>query len=231
MTKTVIIVAGGSGKRMKSDIPKQFLLLGNKPVLMHTIECFSKYDKDIEIVLVLPHSQIEYWSMLCNMYKFNDDYQIAIGGKTRYDSVKKGLLRRRNNSSNLIAIHDGVRPLVAAQTITRCFETAAKKGNAIPVVEMHESIRKIENDVSIAVNRSEYRIVQTPQVFDADQLLTAYEQTYNENFTDDASVVETNGVQIHLVEGNQENIKITNRRDLIVAQMLLQSKERRNLGN
>lgn len=227
MKQYVIIVAGGSGTRMGADIPKQFLLLCGKPVLMHTIECFYKFNPHITIVLALPGNQVEYWQQLCSDFDFIIPHVIAKGGFTRFHSVKNALVLIGNNAESLVAIHDGVRPLVNAETIQKCFDSAELTGAAIPVIECFESVRKIEGDKSIAVDRSLYRMVQTPQVFRSQVILNAYEQPYLTGFTDDASVVEHNGHTVTLVEGNRENIKITTPYDMQIAEMLLTANNRK----
>lgn len=220
MQKFAIIVAGGSGKRMQDRTPKQFLPLAGKPILTRTLMAFSVFDKNLSIILVLPEQQIDYWQETCKKNGFRLAHNLVAGGQTRFHSVKNGL-RHINGNDGLVAVHDGVRPLVSTATISRCFHTAEKKGNAIPVIPLTESARKINGDKSLAFNRDEIRVVQTPQVFRLDILNKAYEQEYEDCFTDDASVVERIGHEIHLVEGNQENIKITTKMDLIVAGSLL----------
>jgi 2-C-methyl-D-erythritol 4-phosphate cytidylyltransferase len=222
MKKYVIIVAGGSGTRMGNEIPKQFLLVNNLPVLMHTINCFLEYDLNIKIIMALPESQIVFWNELCNTYNFSKQMQIVKGGKERFESVKNAL--SVITGDGLVAIHDGVRPLVSVETIKLCFETAQNYGNAVPVFALNESVRKIDNEISYAVNRSEFRIVQTPQVFQIKLIQQAYMQQYCKDFTDDASVLERKGIKINLVEGNRENIKITTPVDLIIAEALLRKK-------
>jgi len=220
MQKFAIIVAGGSGKRMQDRTPKQFLPLAGKPILTRTLMAFGVFDKNLSIILVLPEQQIDYWQETCKKNGFRLAHNLVAGGQTRFHSVKNGL-RHINGNDGLVAVHDGVRPLVSTATISRCFHTAEKKGNAIPVIPLTESARKINGDKSLAFNRDEIRVVQTPQVFRLDILNKAYEQEYEDCFTDDASVVERIGHEIHLVEGNQENIKITTKMDLIVAGSLL----------
>ncbi len=215
----VVIVAGGSGKRMGADIPKQFLELAGKPVLMHTIERFHKFDSSIEIITVLPENQIRYWCELQNKYSFTVPHTLVRGGAHRFISVKHGL--GFVSDKGLVAIHDGVRPLVKMETIQRCFDEAAKHGNAIPVVSPPDSLRYLRNGSNESINRLNVKMIQTPQVFDASLLKKAYNQPYDDSFTDDATVVEKTGVKIHLVEGNRENIKITNPEDLFIAQTLL----------
>lgn len=219
MKKYAIIVAGGTGTRMKTDVPKQFLLLKGRPVLMHTMEVFHMYDDKIEIIITLPATAFDQWEQLCREHHFNIPYRYVAGGTTRFHSVKNALAEI--NENGLIAIHDGVRPLISIQTISRCFATAEKSGNAIPVITIPESIRQIDGPASKAVDRSQFRLIQTPQVFQSNILLIAYQQPYTAEFTDDASVVEKMGNQIHLVEGNIENIKITTPTDLIIAEALI----------
>ncbi len=216
-----IIVAGGSGSRMGSEIPKQFLLLQNKPVLMHTIEAFYNYNSNIEIILVLPDSQKDYWAKLCLDHSFNIQHKVVSGGATRFYSVKNGLESLDTNEEAIVAIHDGVRPLVNKITIDNCFSIAQLKGNAIPFIPLNDSIRKVEGLNSMHVNRDDYKAIQTPQVFHLQLIKNAYSQNYQEHFTDDASVLESSGVQISLVDGNRENIKITTPIDLMFAEAIL----------
>ncbi|RLD82834.1 MAG: 2-C-methyl-D-erythritol 4-phosphate cytidylyltransferase [Bacteroidetes bacterium] len=216
---TVIIVAGGSGNRFKSEIPKQFIELNEKPILMHSIIAFYKYHNNIEIIVVLPKPQIDYWHSLCKKHNFNIKHRVVNGGKTRFESVKNGLYTIKQ-SQNLIAIHDGVRPLVNQNTIERCFKEAEISGNAIPTILPVDSVRQISKDTNISIDRSKLSLIQTPQVFKIDILKKAYKQKYKESFTDDASVIEEMGEKINLVEGNRENIKITNSIDLVMAEAL-----------
>jgi 2-C-methyl-D-erythritol 4-phosphate cytidylyltransferase len=218
-TKMAIIVAGGKGERMKADIPKQFLEIKGKPILMHTLDAFYAFDTSLKIVLVLPEVQISFWKTLCDKHSYSTPHTIVAGGASRFHSVKNGLSAISNEQ--LIAIHDGVRPLVSSETIARCFEAAQKHKAAIPVMDSVESIRMVEGESSKSVDRSAYKMVQTPQIFDAELLHKAYEQQFSELFTDDASVVEKLGVEVHLVEGNRENIKITTAYDLQIAEILL----------
>ena len=217
-----IIVAGGSGKRMQKDIPKQFIVVAGKPILMHTIERFAEVDSTIQIVLVLPDDQHEYWNGLVNKFNFPIKHKLAKGGEERFYSVLNGLQNVPLNS--IVAVHDGVRPLVSVNTISDCYNVAEEKGAVIPVIPATESIRKVDGDRNTAVNRSNYFMVQTPQVFQSELLIAAYKQEYNSYFTDDASVVEKAGNAIHLVEGNVENIKITRPMDLKIANILLNDK-------
>ncbi len=217
--KTAIIVAGGKGERMNAAIPKQFLELNGKPILMHTIECFHAFDAEMQIIVVLPSSQFEFWDELCKKHNFQIKHQLVAGGDARFYSVKNAL--DTISEESLIAIHDGVRPLIDSSTIERCFAEAERSGAAIPVIDLIDSIRKIKADKSKAVNRSDYKLVQTPQVFKSEIILKSYEQNFNEAFTDDASVVEAAGFSVNLVEGTRENIKITTALDLKLAEAFL----------
>lgn len=222
MDKHVIIVAGGKGNRFNSELPKQFVLLGDKPILMHTIIAFYNYSTSIEITLVLPKEQIEYWKQLCEEYKFSFNHNVVEGGKERFYSVKNGLANIKNEC--LVAIHDGVRPLIDAQTIENSFAMAEKKGNAIPVVKLVDSMRMIDDANNKHVDRDNFRLIQTPQVFKSEIILEAYQQEFSSFFTDDASVVEALYPNtINLVEGNRQNIKITTPEDLIYAEAILKS--------
>lgn len=230
----IIIVAGGKGMRMGADIPKQFLPIKGKPILMHTIERFHSFDPSMHIVLVLPKHMQEYWNGLCDEYKFGTPYTLADGGETRFHSVANGLALT-DKRCTIIGVHDGVRPFVSTEVIDNCYRTAEQHGTAIPVIDVFETIRKIcgrkggaSAEVeslsaadSITVPRSDYKLVQTPQVFDAELLRKAYSQSYTDMFTDDASVVEALGHGITLVEGNRENIKITTPYDLKLAEVSL----------
>lgn len=214
-----IIVAGGKGERMKADIPKQFLEINGKPILMHTLDAFYAFDNSLKLVVVLPEVQISFWKTLCYKHSYSTPHRIVAGGTSRFHSVKNGLSAITNEE--LIAVHDGVRPLVSGETIARCFYAAQKYKAAIPVMDSVESIRVVEGESSKSVDRSAYKMVQTPQIFDAELLKKAYEQEFSDLFTDDASVVEKLGVEVHLVDGNRENIKITTTYDLQIAEMLL----------
>lgn len=219
MEKYVVIVAGGSGKRMGADIPKQFLEIAGRPVLMHTIERFKTYCEDIDIITVLPENQLLYWVELKEKHSFSVPHTLVKGGSNRFYSVKNGL--KFVSENGLVAIHDGVRPFVSIETIKRCFDTAARLGNAIPVISPTESLRQLNDSGSHAINRLMIKQVQTPQVFNAKVLKSAYKQDYVADFTDDATVVERSGEKINLVEGNRENIKITNPEDLLFSAALL----------
>ena len=219
MKKYVLIVAGGKGLRMGGDIPKQFLPIGGKPVLMRTIEAFYTYSPAVEVVLVLPLVQQAYWKLLCEEYTFTIPHQIADGGETRFHSVKNGLALI--DEDGWVAVHDGVRPFVSQEVIMRCFREAGKSHAVIPVVNVVETVRHLTEEGSETVNREAYRLVQTPQVFTVALLKAAYDQEYIPAFTDDASVVEAMGVNVVLVEGNRENIKITTPFDIKVANALI----------
>jgi 2-C-methyl-D-erythritol 4-phosphate cytidylyltransferase len=219
MKKFVIIVAGGSGKRMGTEIPKQFLNLNGEPVLMHTIRVFHRYDPACRLIVVLPDSQQEYWAALCAVHHFALPHKVVSGGETRFHSVGNGLAEVTNRG--IVFIHDGVRPLVSNSTVSRCYETALKSGNAIPVLPVNESLRKLEGDRNTTVDRSLFFSVQTPQTFQSEQILGAFRQDYDPAFTDDASVVEKAGYPVQLVAGNRENIKITTPEDLIVAEAFI----------
>jgi len=216
---TIIIVAGGSGKRMASAQPKQFLPIHGKAILHHTIEAFHKVDPTFRYVVVLPEEYIDYWKNHAAMKKIPVEQTLVAGGAERFFSVKNAL--KEVPKSGLVAIHDGVRPLVSKHTIRYALETAAEKGNAIPVLPVVDSVREVFGESTRPVDRSHYRLVQTPQCFDAELIHRAYAQDYYPSFTDDASVVEKLGVHINLVEGNRENIKITTSFDLKLAEVLL----------
>ncbi|MBC8488661.1 MAG: 2-C-methyl-D-erythritol 4-phosphate cytidylyltransferase [Bacteroidetes bacterium] len=219
MKKKVIIVAGGQGKRMNTEIPKQFLNVARKPILMHTIEKFYSYADKIKIILVIPEPYFKFWRSLCNKFDFKIEHKLVAGGETRFNSVKNGL--QEIYEPCVVAIHDGVRPLVSHETLSRVFSLAEENGNAIPVGKIYESMRQLETDNSFPVNREQFRMIQTPQCFHSDLIKKAYKQKYRKVFTDDATVVEAMGVKINLVEGNIENIKITRPVDLKFAEALL----------
>lgn len=218
-----VIVAGGSGLRMGSETPKQFLLLSGKPILMHTIEIFTKIIPKPEIVLVLPQSQMELWKNLCDEFRFNVELTLVAGGNTRFRSVKNGLSVIPSDNS-LVAIHDGVRPLVSKEVVENCYATADLKGSAIPVLNPVESVRLLQGQTSKAVDRNSVLLVQTPQVFRSKLIKDCYNIHEQPLFTDDASVVEHHGYTIHTVEGNRENIKITTPFDLLLAEILFGKK-------
>jgi 2-C-methyl-D-erythritol 4-phosphate cytidylyltransferase len=219
MKKQIIIVAGGKGLRMGGEIPKQFLPVNGKPVLMLTLETFYRFDPQIKIILVLPREQQTYWNELCVKYHFEIPYLLADGGETRFHSVKNGLSLA--DDDGLIGVHDGVRPFVSQEVIAHCFDAASTKEAAIPVIDVVETVRKIDGGQSVTVDRNNYKLVQTPQVFTSSLLKRAYNQEYSSLFTDDASVVEAMGVKVVLVPGNRENIKITTPFDMIIANALV----------
>ena len=220
MTRQAIIVAGGRGTRMNNEVPKQFLPLCGKPIVMHTLETFYNFDSHIELILVLPEHLMVYWQNLCVEHQFDIPHDIVAGGQERFYSVKNGLAFAKPNA--LIAIHDGVRPFVSHSTLERCFEQAELQGNAIPAMPLVDSIREIKLNENQIVDRTKLRAIQTPQVFQSQIITKAFEQPFSPTFTDDASVVEAYGEKIHLVEGNVENIKLTTPFDLLIGEALLQ---------
>lgn len=222
MKKFLIIVAGGSGTRMQREVPKQFIELCGKPILIHTIEAFEKATTWSEIIVVLPEEHFNLWKELCLKYNFYVAHKICRGGKMRFNSVKNGL--DEIHEDGIVAIHDAVRPLVSTNVIINCLEAAEQHGSAIPVVSIKDSIRIIEGDKSFAHNREKYKSVQTPQCFRSDIIKKAYDCEYDNLFTDDASVVEKQNFNVLLVDGNDENIKITTPYDLVVAEAIIRSK-------
>jgi 2-C-methyl-D-erythritol 4-phosphate cytidylyltransferase len=219
MKKFALIVAGGSGTRMNSEIPKQFLEIAGLPVIMHTILTFVRFSNHIELVVVLPESHFNHWQMLCTKYSFDVKHTLVQGGETRFHSVKNGLASIHEDG--IVFIHDAVRPLVSLSTIAHCYTTALQKGNALPVIPVNDSIREVENEASKAVDRSRFFLVQTPQTFQLNLIKKAYQSATDELFTDDASVLEQLCETINLVEGNRENLKITTPSDLIIAEAFL----------
>lgn len=223
MTKDyIIIVAGGKGQRMGSSVPKQFLLLCGKPVLMHTIEAFHSYSTSLEIILVLPEEQQTHWKELCEKYGFTTPHTVVSGGSTRFESSRNGISAIPDDADGVVGIHDGVRPLVSAAVIDRCYESARENYAAIPVMPLTDTLRFVgESGCGRNVLRSDYVIVQTPQVFDIALAKRAFSLPYKESFTDDASVVEDLGCQVSVVEGCRENIKLTTPFDMKVAEAIL----------
>lgn len=223
MTKDyIIIVAGGKGQRMGSSVPKQFLLLCGKPVLMHTIEAFHSYSTSLEIILVLPEEQQTHWKELCEEYGFTTPHTVVNGGSTRFESSRNGISAIPDDADGVVGIHDGVRPLVSAAVIDRCYESARENYAAIPVMPLTDTLRFVgESGCGRNVLRSDYVIVQTPQVFDIALAKRAFSLPYKESFTDDASVVEDLGCQVSVVEGCRENIKLTTPFDMKVAEAIL----------
>jgi 2-C-methyl-D-erythritol 4-phosphate cytidylyltransferase len=220
----IIIVAGGKGLRMGEPIPKQFLPIGSQPILMHTIKRFFKFQSNMHIILVLPEHQKDYWKGLCETFQFKIPHTIASGGTTRFNSVLNGL-SHIHNTKGLTGVHDGVRPFVSQGTIANCYAKAKDHGAAIPIIPLVDSIRELEETSSWARPRNNYCLVQTPQVFKTDWLVKAYQQAFNEAFTDDASVVEAAGYKVQLTMGNPENIKITSPFDMVVAQALAEKED------
>ena len=218
MTDYVIIVAGGKGLRMGSDTPKQFLPIAGRPVLMRTLERFREYAADLQIILVLPKAQQAYWQQLCRDYGFTVSYRLADGGETRFHSVQNGLALIPDTAEGVVGVHDGVRPFPSVEVIRRCYETARTAKAVVPVVPVVETLRHVAEGTK---PRGDYRLVQTPQTFDIQLLKAANRQPYCDDFTDDASVVESCGHAITLVEGNRENIKITTPYDLKIAEVLV----------
>ena len=214
----IIIVAGGKGLRMGGEIPKQFLPIGGKPILMRTLERFRAYSETLEIILVLPKDQQDYWLQLCKDYHFQVNYQMTDGGETRFHSVQHGLALIPDDAEGVVGVHDGVRPFPSLEVIRNCYETARTKKAVIPVIPVVETLRHITEGTK---PRGDYRLVQTPQTFDIQLLKAANRQPYNDGFTDDASVVEAFGYDITLVDGNRENIKITTPYDLKIAEVLI----------
>lgn len=222
MQKYAIIVAGGKGLRMGGELPKQFIPIEGRPVLMRTLDAFYAYDNSIKIILVLPTDHQTYWKQLCHEYQFAVPHLIANGGATRFHSVQNGL-SLVDVPEALVAVHDGVRPFVSHAVMSRCYHDAAEMGAVVPVVPVVETVRQMVGEAfSVTVDRNAYRLVQTPQTFRASLLRRAYQQPYCDAFTDDASVVEALGETIHLVEGNRENIKLTTPFDLTVARALVE---------
>lgn len=206
---------------MGTDIPKQFLPIGGKPVLMRTLERFRAYSADLQIILVLPEAQQDYWHQLCSEYHFDVEYTLANGGQTRFHSVQNGLAMVPDDAIGVVGVHDGVRPFPSIDVIRNCYETARTAKAVIPVIPVVETVRHLEGEQSKTVPRNDYRLVQTPQTFDIQLLKAANRQPYDEGFTDDASVVESFGYEITLVEGNRENIKITTPYDMKIAEVLI----------
>lgn len=218
--KYAVIVAGGSGARMKSDVPKQFLYLAGRPLLMNTLEAFHRAEQNLSIILVLPQQHIAYWHELVDKHGFTVEHSIVAGGKTRSDSVYNGLCSIK--SEGLVAIHDGARPLISSELINECYEVAADQGNAVVAVPVKDSIRRVTTDGNLNVDRSEYFIVQTPQTFYVSSIMKAFKNKQrNVIYSDDASVFEADGESIVLVKGSYDNIKITTPEDMTFAEALV----------
>jgi len=226
MKKYAIIVAGGTGTRMNSDVPKQFMLLNGKPVIQYSVEAFYSFDASIQIILVIHPEFRAYWENLTHTFNITIPHAIVPGGETRFDSVKNGLMTIDGNG--FIAIHDAARPLINARFVETVFNTAKKYGSAMPGIVLHDTIRMIDNDNSHQLDRTLLRAMQTPQVFKVTELKQAYNQSYQPVFTDDASVMQSAGFPLHLMDGSAVNIKITNPHDLDVAEVLLKSELHRS---
>ncbi len=224
MKKYLIVVAGGKGLRMGGELPKQFQLIGGRPVLMVTLERLHSIDPSMQLILVLPADQFEFWKDLCREHGFTAPLLLAQGGATRFHSVQNGLAQVDDIDDALVGVHDGVRPFVSKKVVDDCFREAWIHGAAIPMIEVQDSLRHIVgvNGVTEVVPRDRYRLVQTPQVFKLSVLRRAYEQRFVETFTDDASVVESAGMSVVAVDGNRENIKLTTPFDLMVARTLIE---------
>jgi 2-C-methyl-D-erythritol 4-phosphate cytidylyltransferase len=218
----VIVVGGGTGARMNSLVPKQFMKLDGKPIIMHSINKFIETDSSIEIILVLPEDHIKFWEVMCAEFGFHKPVKVALSGETRFHSVKNGLQLITDDNS-VVGVHDAVRPLVSSKTILTAYKAAEMYGNAVPAVPFNDSIRQIESTRSIAVDRSRYCATQTPQCFRTDLLKKAYLQDYHYTYTDDAMVVEAMGEHIRLVDGNVENLKITGPKDIYIAEALMKA--------
>jgi len=214
-----VIVAGGSGNRMQTETPKQFLLLNNLPVLMHTIKAFAQSDSQPKILVVLHTDQHNYWRRLCNEFNFTIPHEIIAGGSERFNSVQNAI--KTINEDCFVAIHDAVRPLISKQLIDYSYKQATELGNVVVAVQSSDSVRLLKNGETSAIKRNEVYLVQTPQVFDLSVLRSAYEQDFELAFTDDASVVEALGEKINIIEGERNNIKITYPIDLELAEMLI----------
>lgn len=217
-----IIVAGGKGTRMQSSTPKQFMPINGFPILMHTLNAFFDYSEKINVIVVLPEDDIDTWKDLCQTYKYQKKITLAIGGDSRFQSVKNGLAKIQE-AKGLVAIHDGVRPLTGKDIIGASYRLAAVHGSAVAAVRLKESLRKTDQDNTKAVDRSDYRIIQTPQTFDLELIKKAYQIKEESNLTDDASVAERSGHVISLFEGSYANIKITTPEDIVVAEALLKN--------
>ncbi|MCF0058523.1 2-C-methyl-D-erythritol 4-phosphate cytidylyltransferase [Dyadobacter sp. CY356] len=224
MQEYVIIVAGGSGSRMRSDIPKQFIPVNGLPVLMHTMKAFRSYSDILKMILVLPEAQFDYWNQLCHEFSFTETYSLVQGGETRFQSVKNGLDSIKDNEHAFVAVHDGVRPVISRAIIFESFQKATQFGTAVASVALKDSIRIVESsEKNTAMDRSAFRLIQTPQTFRIDWMKKAFNNPYQPLFTDCASVLEFEGYPIHLTEGSYENIKITTPDDLRWAEIYLNS--------
>lgn len=229
LTNYAIIVAGGSGTRMGSVIPKQFLQLNGLPVLMHTLLAFYNSQSKPNLILALPAAYHEYWAQLCATHTFNIPHQLVTGGETRFHSVKNGLELIIDDNA-VVAVQDAVRPLTSSEIIDNAYQQATTIGNAVVAVKSRDSIRQLKGDLSTALTRDEIYLVQTPQTFQVAQLRKAYQQAFDTKFTDDASVVEATGIKIHLIDGSYQNIKITFPEDIAIAELLLANRTDQSSG-
>lgn len=233
MKEYAIIVAGGSGSRMQQELPKQFILLGGQPILMHTLRRFADYSSGIKLILVLPKDHWQYWESLCRQYQFELPYQLCAGGRTRAESVSNGLECIQEPNKSLVAIHDGVRPFVSSSIIAESFKVAKAKGNAVACVALKDSVRRVFSpEKNQAEDRQSLRLVQTPQTFWANEIIAAYAKLSQLDNTDEASALEKMGRTIHLIEGDYRNIKITTPEDLIIAEAFFRAaqQEQTNKG-
>lgn len=221
MKKYAIIVAGGTGSRMQGDVPKQFMVLSGKPILMHAIQRFFESEADPEIIVVIPKIEIDAWKKRCVDCSFAIPHQVVGGGETRFHSVKNGLNEVKEKS--IVAVHDGARPFASKALINRCFIEAEKYGNAVPAIPLNDSMRKVEGNQSEIADRKNFVLIQTPQCFDSEILIKAYQENDQPEFTDDASIVEHSGKMIHLIEGERENIKITYAVDMVIGEAILKA--------
>lgn len=219
MKKCVVIVAGGKGIRFGGELPKQFMPMNNRPVLMHTIDAFYNNDNSFDIIVVIPEAHFAFWNDLCNKHDFNTPHRVVRGGVSRWESVKNGLNYVEDDC--IVGIHDGVRPLISSNLIDRLYSNANSFGAVIPAIKVTDSLRLVNKDrKSIAVDREQYRAVQTPQVFKSNIVKQAYKLPFEDTFSDDASVVERYGTDITIIEGEDINIKITSAKDLMIAELL-----------
>ena len=225
MEKTVIIVAGGQGMRFGRELPKQFFYIRDRPLVMHTVDLFHFYNRDMQIIIGLQEKFHSHWESVCEQFHFDVPHQLSPGGETRFQTVKNALLLV--TPGNLVGIHDAVRPLIYRRTIDDCFDAAEQHGASLPSIELNDSIRELTAEGSRWADRESFRLVQTPQVFQYDILMKSYETEYSEEFTDDASVVEKAGFQVAMVEGNSENFKITTPDDLVFAEAIFESYRKR----
>ncbi|MFP4691243.1 MAG: 2-C-methyl-D-erythritol 4-phosphate cytidylyltransferase [Bacteroidales bacterium] len=229
MEKYVVITAGGKGERMQSSVPKQLMEIAGKPILLHVFDRFLAYSDNLHFVLVLPKAHLGTWKSICHRYHLTTPHTVTENGPTRFHSVKNGL--RHVPLNVLVAIHDGARPLVSVETISTAFFFAEKMGNAVPVTTITESVRIKDKALSTPLPRDRVKVVQTPQVFHSAQIKKAYELSYQESFTDDATVLEASGESIYLTEGNAENIKVTSPPDRLIAEALLSKNTRASSGS